>query len=127
MVKYLLRFENLADNRLAKQCYEEQKMDTGVSNWFRKATLVLDQLGLSYIYKIKSSDGEMKPNKINTLSHVTRNRANEIFEQKAMHHRSTQIQENQGKLLFFYQVKENFGQEEYLHMDNAKYRQKITQ
>ena len=111
---------------LAKQCYEEQKNDSTGNHWLGKIKQVLDNLGLSYIHKVKP--GELKkPSEINRLSCVTRNRENEIFEQNLVLHRDTQMEENQGKLSFLHKLKENFGQEDYLHINNVDYRQKITQ
>ena len=96
MVKYLLRFDDMDDNRLAKQCYKEQETDSTGNHWVGKTKEVLNNLGLSYIYKVKAGE-KKKPSEINRLSYVTRNRENEIFEQNLVHHRDIQMERKQGK------------------------------
>ena len=126
MVRYLLRFNDMDDNRLAKQCYFEQEVDSTGNHWVGKTKQVLNNLGLSYMHKIKPGE-KKKPTEINRLSYVTRNRENEIFEQNLVHHRDVQMERKQGNLSFLHKLKENFGQEDYLQINNANYRQKIAQ
>ena len=77
MVRYLLRFDDMAESRLAKKSLAEQKLDLVGNHWFNKTKLFLDKLGLSYIH----SRGDKKSSEINRLSIVAKNRKNEMFEQ----------------------------------------------
>ena len=125
MVKYLLRFDTLKNDRLVKKAYEQQKNDLNSANWVGKTKLFLDKLGLTYIHREKPQ-GERKLSEINRLSIVTKNRENEIFEQSLIHHMESQSLKNEGKLIFYNKLKNKFGQEDYLHIENADSRKNIT-
>ena len=126
MVKYLLRFEEMAENRLAKKTYEEQKRDpTNDKLWVSRTHSFLDKIGLSFIHLTKGE--EQNPGHVNRMSVITKNRENEIFEQNIVHKIEEINEKKVGKLLFFGKLKNHFGAEDYLLMTNAKLRQKITQ
>ena len=126
MVKYLLRFEDMAENRLAKIAFEEQKRNsTKNTHWVSKVKCFLDKMGLSFIHNTHKA--RKNPGQINHMSVISRNRENEIFEQNLIQKIDEKIAENRGKLLFFGGLKRHFGREDYLHMYNENLRKQITQ
>ena len=126
MVRYLLRFDGMTKSRLAKKCFEEQQLDPEGDHWLSKTKSFLDRLGLSFIHTVDNKK-EWKSSEINRLSMVAKNRENEVFEQNLVNTLDLKSEKNEGKLLFFNQIKEKFGQEAYLLISNATYRNKITQ
>ena len=126
MVKYLLRFDNMAENRIAKKCIEEQKQDHTGDHWLTRTKTFLDKLGLSYIHHFHPEE-TTESSSIKRLAAVTKNRENDIFEQNLVNILDTKTAKNKGKLIFFSKLREKFAQADYLNMTNATYRKKITQ
>ena len=60
MVKYLIRFESLPENRLSKQSFQEQSKDPMGTTWLSKTKYFLDSLDLSHIHINQSSEGWKK-------------------------------------------------------------------
>ena len=69
MIKYLLRLEDMAETRLAKKSFEEQKSNsTNNENWVATTKSFLDNLGLSYIHNKNTGEEYWTKTEINHRS-----------------------------------------------------------
>ena len=67
MVRYFLRFKDMAEHRLAKNSYEEQRRNSAnEKNWVSIIQSFLDKRGLSYIHSTDWGD-ELNPSCIHRL------------------------------------------------------------
>ena len=125
MVRYLLRFDTMQKNKLAYMASQEQKITRNEKDWLNVSKSFLDRIGLSNIHK----DMPVKDRKIgetNRLSKSIRDREREKFEQIVFNEIQSKLEKNEGKLVFYGQLKNKYGYEEYLDLPNANNRVNVT-
>ena len=112
----------MGKERLVCKAYQEQSKKTKDRNhsvWKMKE--ILDKDGYSYIFLgMTENESEITEGDIRSLSNKIKCKGKEIFEQKIFHHIQNKSEKGEGKLLFYAKLKQQFKQEKYLNLTNAK-------
>ena len=127
MVRYLLRSKNIGEERLLYSAFtERQKLSNETNTWIEKAKEIVDNTGHSYMFQMatnRNNRNEIKD--IKSLSNKVQKREKEIFEQKLFCHLENKKAKKEGKLVFYANLKQTFGQENYLRLKNIQNRNAI--
>ena len=128
ITKYLLRFNILDKDRLVYKAYIEELKNPGIrKNWINFSKNMLDENGLSYIFlnhiNCESTSKQVIDKTIETL----KIRNEDIFKQTIMHHIHNSSIMDSGKLSFYGKLKENFGKEMYLNINNFNNRKTLSE
>ena len=118
MVRYFLRFRGMNKNRLVYKAFEEQlKDETNPNNWVKKVEEILNGSGFSFIFNEATElNNDTAIKGIKQTSNKIQNREREIFEQMLFSHLQEKKVKNEGNLVFYANIKEKFGQENYLRI-----------
>ena len=127
MIRYLLRFKNMEKDRLVYKAFLEQQKDkNSLNTWVTRVREILDKIGFSFIFKrVTEKNDKMVLKEIKPLSNKIKKREEEVFEQMFFGHLEEKRAGNKGKLIFYANLKNNFGQEKYLSLKNVQNRNAI--
>ena len=125
MIRYFLRFESLSNDKLVTKAFKEQQRITGNEKlWLNRVKTYLDNIGKSDVHRNFDST---ESDDIKKISKITSKREKDIFEQLVLQEIAAKMEKMEGKLVFFGQLKQKFGLEKYLSIQNEKNRKIITQ
>ena len=123
IIKYLLRFKTIKQERLLFKAYQEEIQNIKEKrNWICNAKDILDKNGLSYIFINHLNSSAVTKQSIKETAKRLNNRSKEIFEQNIMYHIHSKSEIREGKLIFYGKLKYIYNKENYLNIENLEYR-----
>ena len=112
MIRHLLRSKNIEEERLLYSAFTE-KLSNKTNNWIEMAKEIVDNTGHSYMFQMATNRNNINEIKdVKSLSNKVQKREKEIFEQKLFCHLENKKAKKEGKLVFYANLKQTFGQED---------------
>ena len=122
MVKYFMRFKNITKKNYLYEIYQESlKQDELKDNYFAYIKMLLEQTGLSYIWRTR----ETQSDSINLVKTISQ-RMKDIYSQSAIMYINKDENVDRGKMQFLRGMKDTYSFEPYLNIQNDQHRKSIS-